>query len=156
MRDQPQPTRSLLDRLTDHAPQLPVEPVQSHPQSLNAVLLSVLRDLENLFNTRSFTASCAPDSGEAARSILAYGSRDFTFANPRSQEMRQRMRLEILRLLTLFEPRLKDAKVRLDPVPGERSLNFRIEAVLQIERLAIPTAFDTRFDVNSGSYSIQT
>lgn len=156
MRHQPQFRQSLLDRLTDHAPQLPVEPVQPHLPSLNSVLLSVLRDLENLLNTRSFTAGASPHSGEAARSILAYGSRDFSLANPRSQEVRRQIRLEILRLVTLFEPRLRSAKVRLDPVRGERSLNFRIEAVLHIEPVPIPTAFDTCFDINSGSYTIQT
>lgn len=156
MRNQPQLGRSLLDRLTDHLPEVTVESVQSRGASLNSLMLSVLRDLENLLNTRSFAGGASHPAGETARSILAYGSRDFSSMNPRSQEVMQQIRAEILRLLTRFEPRLKDATVRLDPIRREGSLNFRIEAVLQVESVAVPAVFDTCFDINSGSYTIHT
>ena len=156
MRHHPQQRRSLLDRLTDDAPETAVEPVQSQSVGLNSMTRSVLRDLEKLLNTRSLAGVAPLPAGETARSILAYGSRDFSSANPRSQEVRQQIRLEILRLLTRFEPRLKDVRVRLDPIRREGSLNFRIEAVLQVEPVSVPTVFDTCFDINSGSYTIHT
>ncbi|WP_136526057.1 type VI secretion system baseplate subunit TssE [Geomonas ferrireducens] len=156
MRYQPEPAKSLLDRLMDQQPESPDEPVQCSRTGINAQVSSVLRDLENLFNTRSCTGltsnlGLAP---HVINSILTYGSRDFSLENPRSQAVRQAIRLEIIRLLSSFEPRLKDVTVRFAPTPEERTLSFRIEAVLHIETVAVATAFDTHFDINSGSYTI--
>ncbi len=156
MRYQPEPARSLLDRLMDQQPESPDEPVQFSRVGINAQVTSVLRDLENLFNTRSCT-SLTSNRGltpQAINSILTYGSRDFSLENPRSQRVRQAIRLEIVRLLSSFEPRLKDLTVRFAPTKEERTLRFRIEAVLHIEPVAVATAFETHFDINSGSYTI--
>ncbi|WP_224960680.1 type VI secretion system baseplate subunit TssE [Geomonas subterranea] len=164
MRYQPEPRRFLLDRLTDREPECPAETACSSRDSLRSLIDSVLRDLENLFNTRSFR-SANPRGGLAPyvpvpldshlhRSILSYGSRDFSLENPRSHHVQQAIRLEIIRLLECFEPRLKDVTVSLGLEQGERALNFRIEALLQVEPVALPTAFDTHFDINSGSYTI--
>ncbi|QWV94603.1 type VI secretion system baseplate subunit TssE [Geomonas oryzisoli] len=164
MRYQPEPRRSLLDRLIDREPECPAEPVCSSRKSLNTLIDSVLRDLENLFNSRSFPIVNprrglaphvpAPLVSHLQHSILSYGSRDFSTDNPRSGRVQQAIRLEIIRLLDSFEPRLKDVTVSLGTTLGERTLNFRIEALLQVEPVALPTAFDTHFDINSGAYTI--
>ena len=174
MRYQPEPRRSLLDRLTDPEPGGPAASVCSPRGSVKSLIDSVLRDLENLFNTRYFATSYAhrglphrglPHRGLAPqvpvplpshleRSLLRYGSRDFSLDNPRSHQVQQAIRLEIVRLLETFEPRLTDVTVRLGQIQGERSLSFRIDAVLQVEPVTVPTAFDTHFDLNSCSYTI--
>ncbi|MBJ6750700.1 type VI secretion system baseplate subunit TssE [Geomonas anaerohicana] len=169
MRYQPEPRQSLLERLTDREPESPAETVRSSRSSLKSLIDSVLRDLENLFNTRSFPILKptrglplrglapqvpAPLPSYLQHSILSYGSRDFSLENPRSHRVQQAIRLEIIRLLDCFEPRLKDVTVSLGPTQGERALSFRIEAVLQVEPVALPTAFDTHFDINSGAYTI--
>ncbi|MBU5613043.1 type VI secretion system baseplate subunit TssE [Geomonas azotofigens] len=166
MRYQPEPRKSLLERLTDREPECPAETACSSRSSVISLIDSVLRDLENLFNTRSFTAhggvshrGLAPQVPfplvpHLQNSILSYGSRDFSLDNPRSHRVQQAIRLEIIRLLDCFEPRLKDVTVSLGPPQGERALNFRIEALLHVEPVALPTAFDTHFDINSGSYTI--
>ncbi|GFO64722.1 hypothetical protein GMPD_26410 [Geomonas paludis] len=169
MRYQPEPRQSLLDRLTDRDPECPAETARSSRSSLRSLIDSVLRDLENLFNTRCFSV-LNPTKGLPLRglapqvpvpltsylqnSIISYGSRDFSLDNPRSHRVQQAVRLEIIRLLDCFEPRLKDVTVSLGPTQGERTLNFRIEAVLQVEPVALPTVFDTHFDINSGAYTI--
>ncbi|QXE87777.1 type VI secretion system baseplate subunit TssE [Geomonas nitrogeniifigens] len=164
MRYHPEAVKSLLDRLTDGDPDCPADIACSSRSSVKSLIDSVLRDLENLFNTRSFRA-LNPHRGLAPQvpvplvshlqySILGYGSRDFSLENPRSHRVQQAIRLEIIRLLECFEPRLKDVTVSLGPAQGERALNFRIEALLQVEAVALPTAFDTHFDINSGSYTI--
>lgn len=140
----------------DQQPESPDEPVQVSRAGINALLASLRRDLESLFNTRSCSrltskGECVP---HAIDSILTYGSRDFSLENPRSQTVRQAIRLEIVRLLACFEPRLKEVTVRFAPAPEERILSFRIEAVLQLEPVAVATAFDTHFDINSGSYTV--
>lgn len=163
MRYQPEPTRSLLDRLTDREPER-ADDVASAPFSIRPVVEGLLRDLENLFNTRSFEGTNphlglasqepVPLSSHSRRSILSYGSRDFSLDNPRSNQVQQAIRLEIIRLLECFEPRLKDVTVSLGPPRAERTLNFRVEAILQVEPVAVPTAFDTHIDINSGSYTL--
>ena len=166
MRYQPEPKRSLLDRLTDCAPEGAAEPSGSPCTGLDALMESVLRDIENLLNTRSF-ATFERQRGPAPQvpvppdvlvrgSLLNYGSRDFSLENPRSQRVRGAIRQEILKLLTHFEPRLKNVIVRMDTVGEERALNFRIEATLQVEPVQAPAVFDTRFDINRGCYSILT
>ncbi|WP_224983050.1 type VI secretion system baseplate subunit TssE [Geomonas agri] len=168
MRFQPEPRQSLLDRLIDHGLEGPVGNACSSRSSVKSLIDSVLRDLENLFNTRSFpTHKGLSHRGLASqgavllpshleRSILTYGSRDFSLDNPRSHRVQQSIRLEIVRLLESFEPRLTDVTVRLGEFQGERSLSFLIDAVLQVEPVAVSTAFDTHFDLNSGSYTILT
>lgn len=146
---------SLLDRLIDHEPDAPAEPVQQRLTTLSSVGESVLRDLENLLNARR-TVRRLPESDKQARaSILGYGARDYSSQNPRSHAVRQEIRLEIQRLLQLFEPRLKNVSVRLGAaLHPERALHFRIEAVLLVEPVTAPISFDTRFDINSGAYSV--
>lgn len=164
MRYQPEPRRSLLDRLTDCEPDGSREAASSPTGSINSLIQSLLRDLENLFNTRSFSNinlnrgpslnEPVPLACQVRRSIVSYGSRDFSLDNPSSSHVQQAIRLEIIRLLDCFEPRLKDVTVSLSSAQGERVLNFRIEALLHVEPVSLPTAFDTHFDINSGSYTV--
>lgn len=154
MRHQPELRESLLDRLMDDEPELAAEPKLGARGNFDLVIRSLLRDLENLLNTRKSCSRGISDDLHAAASILNYGSSDFSSENPRSHRVRQQIRMEILNLLALFEPRLKDVTVRLDPVQKERTLHFRIEGLLMVHPVSVPTAFDTCFDINSGAFSI--
>ena len=155
MRDQPYLQTSILDRLIDQEPELPAEPVPCRLATFNSLSEAVLRDLENLFNTRE-GVSLPPDSCQQVQaSVFSYGTKDFTSQNPRSDAVRQQIRLEIQRLLLLFEPRLRKVTVRLDTaLATERILYFRIEALLQVEPLPAALTFDTCLDINNGTYSI--
>jgi len=155
MQKQPDIQGSILDRLIDHEPGLSSEPVQRHAGTLNSVRESVLRDLENLLNARK-NIHPVPESDEQVKaSILSYGTRDFTSDNPRCHSVRQQIRLEIERLLMQFEPRLKNVAVRFDNSENrERTLHFRISAILLADPVSAPITFDTSFDINSGAYFV--
>lgn len=155
MRSQPDLQRSLLDRLIDTEPDKPAEPVQQRLTTLASVGDSVLRDLENLLNARMTIRPPSERATQTQASIIGYGARDYSSRNPRSHAVRQEIRLEIERLLQLFEPRLRNVIVSLDTVSQpERSLHFRIHADLLAEPVTAPITFDTRFDINSGAYSV--
>lgn len=154
MSNQPELKTSILDRLIDHQPGLTAEPVPRRVATLGVVREAVLRDLENLLNARR-SIRPVPESSRQARSILSYGARDFSSLNLRSQSVRQQIGMEIERLLVIFEPRLKSMTVRLDTASGsERTLHYRINALLLAEPVTAPITFDTCLDINSGGYSI--
>ena len=155
MRDQPYLQTSILDRLIDREPELPAEPVPRRLATLDSISQAVLRDLENLFNTRGGAPALPESRHQVQGSIFSYGTRDFSSENTRSNAVRLQIRSEIERLLLQFEPRLRNVAVRLDTGPETgRTLHFRIEALLQVEPQPAPLTFDTCLDINNGTYSI--
>ncbi|BCG46411.1 T6SS lysozyme-like component TssE [Citrifermentans bremense] len=146
--------RSLLDRLVAAAP-AGDGPVRNRRGLPVEVLDSLLRDLENLLNTRR-SIPLAPDRRrQSQNSILSYGTRDFSTHNPRTAVAREQIRLEIQRLLLSFEPRLREVVVRVDDLTDAgRTLQFRVEGLLLIEPHPSPVTFATCFDINSGAYSV--
>jgi type VI secretion system protein ImpF len=154
---QPYIQASLLDRLIDQEPGTTHEPVQSRAPTFAQVKKSVMRDLENLLNTRK-TIQPVPDANvHLCSSLFTYGLGDFTSHNPRSPSVRIQIRQEIERTISLFEPRLKNLTVRFDlPGESERTLRFRITALLVVTPLTEPVAFDTYLDINRGEYFIPT
>lgn len=152
MPDQSELRAPLLDRLVDIGPACRLSPHGTG--TLRTIKESVLRDMENLFNTRSFLHP-GSDSRHVETSVLIYGARDFISMNPLSQRTRLCVREEIERLLNLFEPRLRNVAVRFDSTMEEkRTLNFRIEAVMRVASTVTPITVETRFDINRGSYAI--
>ena len=146
---------SILDRLIDQEPEIGSEPVQRRFATLSQVRDSVIRDLENLLNTRRSIHPVPEADRQVRESLFSYGVRDFIAQSPRSPTVRQQIRQEIERILALFEPRLRDVAVRLDSSAGnERTLRFRITALLFVDPVSVPITFDTCFDINSGAYSI--
>lgn len=157
MRVQPYIQASILDRLIDLEPGISNEPVQSRISTFAQVKSSVMRDLENLLNTRRTVQSVPEANVHLGSSLFTYGLRDFISHNPRSPSVRIQIRQEIERTISLFEPRLKNLTVRFDmPGDGERTIRFRITALLVVTPLTEPVAFDTYLDINRGEYIIPT
>lgn len=142
---------SILDRLIDLEPSVSSEPVQNRMQGIEPIKKSVIQHLERLLNTRRLIEEPAAELRELNKSLLLYGLKDFTAENPNSIIVRQQLRQDIEKTLVKFEPRLKNVRVHLET--GEqnlRKLRFRITAVLHVEPLSEPVAFDTFFDMNRG------
>ncbi|WP_303721774.1 type VI secretion system baseplate subunit TssE [Malonomonas rubra] len=142
---------SILDRLIDLEPSVSSEPVQNRMQGIEPIKKSVVHHLELLLNTRRLIEEPAAELRELNKSLLLYGLKDFTAENPNSIIIRQQLRQDIEKTLVKFEPRLKNVRVHLET--GEqnlRKLRFRITAVLHVEPLSEPVAFDTFFDMNRG------
>jgi type VI secretion system protein ImpF len=125
---------SILDRLVDYDPGVSHEPVQYRLISIGQIKASVVRDLENLLNTRRYIVPVPPAYKEVNNSFLVYGLRDFTSQDPRSQSVKQQLRQDVEKSISRFEPRLRNVIVHLEtPTRNERNLRFRISGLLVVE-----------------------
>ncbi|MGV8073227.1 MAG: type VI secretion system baseplate subunit TssE [Syntrophobacteraceae bacterium] len=140
---------SVLDRLIDLEPGVSHEPVQRRTFGLRQIKAAVVRDLENLLNTRRHIISPPDALTEVNSSLLVYGLGDFTSHNPRSPTVKQQLRQDIERTISRFEPRLRNVTVQFEsPNPNERNLRFRISGMLVVDPIREPITFDTLFDIN--------
>jgi type VI secretion system protein ImpF len=145
---------SILDRLIDNDPGSSREPVQ-YRLSVGQIKDAVVRDLENLLNTRRQILLPPAEYREVNSSSLLYGLQDFTSKNPESPFVRQRLRQAVEQTISRYEPRLKNVTVQVEtPNKSARDLRFRITAVLSVEPIAEPVTFDTYFDVSRSEYRI--
>jgi type VI secretion system protein ImpF len=146
---------SILDRLIDLEPGVSHEPVQHRFLSLGQAKASVVRDLENLLNTKRSILAPSGECKEVNSSLFVYGLQDFTTQNPKSAMVRQQLRQQIEKVISRFEPRLRNVKVNLEnSTKSERNLRFRISALLFVDPVVEPVTFDSYFDVNRGEYLI--
>ena len=146
---------SILDRLLDHDPKVASEPVRDR-LSVRQIKDAVIRDLENLLNTRRQILVPPPEYHEVHSSLYMYGLQDFTMKNPGSPLVKQKLRQVIERTIARFEPRLKNVNVQIEAAgQNARDLRFRITAMLVMDPITEPVIFDTFFDVSRGEYKIQ-
>jgi type VI secretion system protein ImpF len=146
---------SILDRLIDLDPDASRESVPFRLQGIRQVKASVVRDLENLLNTKRLVEEPPGAFRNLRDSLWAYGLRDFSADNPKAPAVRQQLRREIERTISRFEPRLRSVSVQLDTESEkERTLRFRIAAMLIVEPLAEPVTFDTVLDVNRAQFKV--
>jgi len=146
---------SILDRLIDDEPDVSHEPVQYRLASIRQIKASVIRDLENLLNTRRSTEDPGPGYQELGRSLYVYGIRDFTSQNPGSAAVQQELKADLARAIEQFEPRLHNVVVHVEAEKGKfQSMHFRISGLLIVEPDTEPVTFDTYFDINRGEYII--
>ena len=146
---------SILDRLIDVDPDASRESVPFRLQDIRQVKASVVRDLENLLNTKRLVEEPPGAFRNLRESLWVYGLRDFSADNPKAPAVRQQLRREIERTISRFEPRLRSASVQLDAESEkERTLRFRISAMLIVEPLSEPVTFDTVLDVNRAQFKV--
>jgi len=150
---------SLLDRLTDDAPQERVESRERRVLSPTRLRDSVLRDLNWLFNTTNL-ASLQDLSGtpDAARSVLNFGLPDLAGHTASSVDG---VRLEGLLRQAIwdFEPRLipGSVEVRLTVNPDEmnhNNMSFVIEARLWAQPMPLRLYLRTEIDLEDGEVRI--
>jgi type VI secretion system protein ImpF len=147
---------SILDRLVDMEPGVPGEPARNRLVDIWRIKVMVVRDIENLLNTRRQILSVPAAYGEVNNSVFMYGLGDFTSENPRSPSVRQRLRRDIEKAISRFEPRLKNVTVHMEEDMAKgRNLRFRITGMLVVESEAEPVSFDSYFDNNRGEYVIE-
>ncbi len=155
MREQTILRLSMLDRLIDRDPGVSHEPVQSRYVTITQIRDSVIRDLENLLNTRRCILEVPESFAQVNASVFTYGLKDFMSHNPRSPSVRLQIRQEVERTIALFEPRLRNVSVRIDGAEIiDRSLRFRINALLVADPVTEPITFDTYLDINRGEFVI--
>lgn len=139
---------SILDRLIDLDPSVSVDTEKSRVQYIRELRLSVKRDLENLMNTRFRMSSPPEEFISLDKSLLNYGLPDLATINI-ADIARKRAFVKFLeKTLLTYEPRFKTVKViHMDNKnPGDRTLRFRIDAVLYADPAPEVIIFDSILD----------
>ncbi len=146
---------SVLDRLVDTEPRRSREAVQRRLFDSEQIRAAVVRDLENLLNTRRRITVPPKGFVELKCSLHVYGLPDFSSENPKSPLFQRKLLQTIEQTVVRFEPRLKNVSVRLDTsARRERGFSFRIAGVLVVEPLNEPVVFDSYYDAGRGSYVV--
>jgi len=149
-------TLSVLDRLIDREPDNHAEIPFSRPQSLRELRLALKRDLEWLLNTRRTIEPSPASARETVRSVFHYGFEDISSKAVLSSRDHNELIRDMEFAISIFEPRLKRARVRLEPVEGNyRSLKFVIEGLLCMDPAPEPVRFDTVLELGKGEYEVK-
>lgn len=148
---------SVLDRLLDEDPGTRREGPKTRAQMLRALKQSVRRDLENLLNTRRRCKGWPPDLEELDRSLVDYGIPDITGASLSSAHSRQQFAEILQRVIRRYEPRFQSVKVQLleNADPLDRTLRFRIDAMLIAEPAPEPVVFDSAVQPTTGNVEVR-
>lgn len=135
---------SLLDRLTD-------ETAHVHRFSLNQLLESIRRDLENLINTPRTPLKVGEEFQEIQKSILNFGIYDISSISGSDRQVWESVIEDVQKSIELFEPRLRDVKVILQNVKfGKPSqVEFEIRGVLRFDP-SPSLVFQSAMQFNSG------
>lgn len=146
---------SVLDRLIDDEPDSSAEKQKSGAQRLREFRAAVLRDVANLLNTRRRWPP-PPDRTHLVPSVVDFGIRDVTAADMSTAAEREAFRRHVEATLRTYEPRFRSVKVEIlaDPTGADRSVRFRVDAVLHMEPVPEPLAFESVVDTADGSVEV--
>jgi type VI secretion system protein ImpF len=148
---------SVLDRLLDDDPGVSREPPRGRDQVLREMKESVRRDLENLLNTRRRIFAWPAGLKELNRSVVGYGIPDVTGSALGADQAREEFCRLLQTVLRQYEPRFKSVEVRpvANAEPLDRTLRFRIDALLRVDPAPEPVAFDSRLEPGAGGFSVR-
>jgi type VI secretion system protein ImpF len=148
---------SVLDRLLDDDPSAKKETPKSRTQVLRELKQSVRRDLENLLNTRPRATMPPPPLEELEQSLVSYGLPDISRADMGSTQRREEFRQTMENVIRRLEPRLKAVSVTLldEPNEVERTLHFRIDAMLRVDPAPEPVIYDSRYEPATGNVEVK-
>jgi type VI secretion system protein ImpF len=146
---------SVLDRLIDDNPGSSQDPPRTRAQQLAALRDSVRRDLEALLNHHRRCLTPPAGLTELAQSVVEFGAPDFLSVLAGTSAFREQFRRSLEDTIRRFEPRFVSVKVVLKPVTtDDRTLRFRVDAVMYAEPAPEPVSFDSRLDPASHFYSV--
>ena len=143
---------SLLDRLID-----PEATGTSLRQgySIDQMSRAVLRDLDELLNTRLTTLDIPTDCQETLASIAAFGMPDLSSVPAATPLQRAAIGKTLETIIMRFEPRLRDVRATLVDNDAEktRSVRFLLAGRLCIDP-SPEIAFDTVLELTTGHSTV--
>ncbi|MCH9672305.1 MAG: type VI secretion system baseplate subunit TssE [Gammaproteobacteria bacterium] len=147
---------SVIDRLLDDNPGVRTEPELYPAQAIRQLHEAVRRDLNNLLNSRRRLGTYPSEFKELEQSVVNYGLPDVTGGNLATPESRKDFLRVVETTLRRFEPRLKS--IRVTPLDNaeqvDRTLRFRIDAVLKVGTATESVVFDSRLEPSTGSVEV--
>lgn len=147
---------SVLDRLLDDDPGVTRESSRGRNETLREMKRAVQRDLENLLNTRRRCLPWSNDLRELEHSLVNYGLPDFAGVSLASLNAREEFRWGLEAVLREWEPRFQTVRVTLIDAtePLDRTLRFRIDALLYAQPAPEPVVFDSSLEPGTGGFKI--
>ncbi len=147
----------VLDRLIDEDPAVTREPSKSRSEVLADMRRSVRRDLEHLLNTRRRPLLPVEGLEEIEDSVVRYGLPDIAAQNLGSAHGRAALVRELEQTIRKFEPRLRRVKVSIvdNAAHLDRTLRFRINALLRAHPAPEPVVFDSAYEPDSGAFEVK-
>jgi type VI secretion system protein ImpF len=147
----------MLDRLIDDDPGERQERPKSAAQQLRDLRDGVIRDVGNLLNTRRRWPPPDPALTELVPSLADYGVPDFTGADLSTPKAREEFRALLSMALRRYEPRFKSVRVELleNSDATDRTLRFRVDAMLHADPAPEPLVFDSVVDPVSGGFEVE-
>lgn len=152
--------QSVLDRLVDRDPRGRTGGVEEWGTSVAAYRHSVLRDLEQLLNTRR-TPRPVPEGLELVRSsVFRYGLPDLSSLSADSTDDRRLLLREVQETLRAYEPRLAEVRVSAagtdDPSRSSRpEIRLVVRGLLLMEPEPEQVSFDTVLELSSGHVAVE-
>jgi type VI secretion system protein ImpF len=148
---------SVLDRLIDDAPEQLQDPQIRREEQLRLLRASVRRDLEALLNAHCRCISPPAGLVELQDSVIEYGVQDFLAAIGGVAQFRESFRRSLQEAIRRFEPRFVHFTVSLreDGDRLDRTLRFRIDALMHAEPAPEPMSFDSDLDPTSHAFSVK-
>lgn len=145
-------TLSVLDRLLDDGS----GSAAPRPNTVADLRAVIRRDLENLLNTRRRVLGWPDDLTELSDSILAYGCQDMLAENLATDARRRQVVAQIEAAIRRWEPRFARLAVTMteNSDPADRTLRFRIEALIHADPAPEPMVFDSVVDPTSNMVSV--
>jgi len=147
---------SILDRLIDREPRVSSEPAPERSQHLATIKEAVKRDLEWLLNSRRLVADRPAELSHLSQSLLTFGMPDLGSSTLNNAHDQDRVRREVEQSIARFDPRLSQVRVTLvESRDVDRTLRFRIDAILQVEPSPEPVTFDSVFQVSRRAFVVE-
>ena len=148
---------SIIDRLLDKDPREPTDPPQIAAQTYRDFYFAIRRDLEALLNTRQRVGVLPSGLRELDQSLVNYGIPDFTSSNLSSSNGRLKFVRLVEAVIRRYEPRFKSVKVTLldNAEPLDRTLRFRIDAVVYAEPAPEKLVFDSALEPVTGTVEVK-
>lgn len=150
---------SLLDRLTDDAPENTKEGRDARVIDIGRLREIIQRDLSMLLNTTDQTGLVDPEIyPRAARSVINFGIHDTSGAFSTLDHART-IRDSITHAISAFEPRIVNGSVqvelRSEEKAGEMQVAFDIRAVMWAQPMPLELYLRSRVDMTTGEVEIE-
>ena len=149
---------SLLDRLLGDEQDVEAESPGSAARHLTDLQNGLRRDIEALLNTHQFCKPLPRELPELAQSLLDYGMPHFLGLSAASAPAREQLRASVEASLHRFEPRMRQVTVTLleNTENHDRTLRFRIDALLLVDPEPEPVSFDSVLEAANRRFSVTT
>jgi type VI secretion system protein ImpF len=147
---------SVLDRLIDDEPGNSSEALERGMALLAEIKAAVRRDLEWLLNARQPLFEVPLGQGHLRNSVLTFGLPDFSDATFSQFDEQRELRQVIQDRISRFEPRLNSVVVTLlEGIQLNRRLDFRIDAILEVEPIHEPVSFDSTLELTTKVFAVK-